>query len=397
MKKIIGILLCVFLTLSMAACQLPDDSSIQETPTPTVPSTNAGTEEDTPLHTFYGLSVPSNVQFLYHDEVTVLFEYVYQHIQMQIADQNVSEKITLDFLTRVDNTRANADIIAQQAESNYTGSATWSPYKYHILYSPTRVDQSIISLFGTRTTYTGGLHPDQSCSAVTYDAANGENLTLGSILNHVDNKKDICNLVLNKLEKVDYQYSLFEGYEDVVTERFQLDESTDEAFYFTNTGLCFYFAPYELAPFSSGIITVEIPYNELPGILNDAYFPDEYQPSTGTLIAVDAETVDTTMFNQLMDVTLDPYGEQVLFYSDKTVRNLTVTCGNWTPDGLYFLPEHVIFRATGVSADKAVSIRMTIPEALPNLMVSYDTVNGTNSFYISRSGLDNSIILLPTE
>ncbi len=396
MQKIIGIVLCVLLALSMAACQPAKAPSAPPTHTPTSPPTTENTE-DAPLHTFYSLSVPAEIEYLYHENGTLLFEYAYQHIQMQIADQNVADKITLDFLNRVDSTRSNAEAISQQSRLNYDGSDLWSPYKYHIYYSPTRVDQGIISLFGTRTTFTGGMHPEQSCLSVSYDVANGDYLTLGSILNHIDNKEDLCDLVLEELDKLDYQYSLFDGYENAVLERFAADESTDENFYFTNSGLCFYFSPYELAPFSTGIITVEIPYSELPGILNDAYFPDEHQPSTGKLIAENVDKADTGTFAQLMEVVLHPQGEQVLLYSDKTVRNVTITCGSWTPDGLYFLPDYVVFSATGVSADKAIVIRLSIPEMLPNLMLSYETIDETKQFYISKSAEDGSVLLLPVE
>lgn len=397
MQKFIGILLSIIIVLSMAACHPSNGSSEQTTPNPTpAPTPNEGII-DAPMHTFYAISVPSETEYLHHEDGTVLFEYAYQHIQLQIADQNISDKIVLDFLARVDATRENADIIAQQARENYDGNAGWLPYQYHIYYSPTRLDQGIISLFGTRTTYTGGLHPDQSALSVSYDIENGEYLTLGSILNHIDTKEDICDLVLEQLEDLDYQYSLFDGYEDVVRERFLTDESTDEAFYFTKTGLCFYFAPYELAPFSTGIISIEIPYSELPGILNDAYFPDEYQPSGGTLIAQNADEVDTGSFTQLMDVVLHPQGEQVLLYSDKTVRNLTITSGTWTPDGLYFLPDYIIFSSTGVSADKGIVLRMSIPEILPNLMVSYESADAVSSFYISKNSADSSVVLLPVE
>ena len=252
-------------------------------------------------------------------------------------------------------------------------------------------------MFGTRTTYTGGLHPDQSCISVNYDAANGESLTLGSILNHVDNKQDISDLVLDELDSLAYQYSLFDGYESVVKERFLADESADEAFYFTDTGLCFYFAPYELAPFSTGIISVEIPYEKLPGILADQYFPDEYHPSTGALFAENADSQDLGSFTQIIEATLHTDGDRVLLCSDKTVQRLTITLGSWTPDGLYFLPEYVIFRATGTSADKAFVIRMAIPEILPDLMVSYETVEGKQSYYISKSAENGSITLLPAE
>ncbi len=397
MRKFTCLLLCIIILLCSAACQSPDTPSTQLPPSTPAPSSSTSNTDDPPLQTLYALSVPNQAEYQYSEDGAVIFEYAYQHIQLHTPDQSISDKIILDFLTRVDQTRSNADAIAEQALADYTGTKNWSPYKYHIYYSPTRVDGGIISMFGTRTTYTGGLHPEQSCVSVSYDAASGTSLTLGSILNHVDNKQDLCNLVLEELEKVNYQYSLFDGYESVVAERFAADESTDEAFYFTDSGLCFFFAPYELAPFSTGIISVEIPYSKLPGILSDAYFPDEYQPSTGTLIAEKVGDTDVSSFTQLIETSLDPEGERVLFYSDKSIQKLTITHGSWTPDGLYFIPDHIVFSTTGVSSDRAIIIRMSIPDVLPNLMVSYETQNHKESFYIYMSGEDGSILLLPVE
>lgn len=397
MRKVLCFLFCLIFMLTAVACSPSTEDPSLSTPGDTVPPATSGNAEDAPLHTLYAICVPSEVDTLSADDGTVLFEYAYQHIQVQLPDQNVSDKITLDFLTRVDSTRENANAISMQAQEAYSNSSNWSPYKYQIYYSPTRVDRGIISMFGTRTTYTGGLHPDQGCISVSYDAANGESLTLGSILNHVDNKQDVSDLVLAELEKLAYQYSLFDGYESVVKERFLADESTDEAFYFTDSGLCFYFAPYELAPFSTGIISVEIPYEKLPGILADQYFPDEYYPSTGALIAENADSMDLSSFTQIIEASLHTEGDRVLLYSDKTVQRLTITLGTWTPDGLYFLPEYVIFRATGTSADKAFVIRMSIPEMLPDLMVSYETVDGIQTYYISKGAESGAITLLPAE
>jgi len=52
---------------------------------------------------------------------------------------------------------------------------------------------------------------------------------------------------------------------------------------------------------------------------------------------------------------------------------------------------------TGVSDKQAVSIRLSIPEMLPDLMVSYETANEVKRFYISKSGVDGSVVLLPVE
>jgi hypothetical protein len=85
-------------------------------------------------------------------------------------------------------------------------------------------------------------------------------------------KEDFITIILEKLSQIAEESDLFQGYEDGVRSRLGGDENLYEDFYFTSTGLCFYFAPYEIAPYASGIITVEIPYSELTGLIYDGYF-----------------------------------------------------------------------------------------------------------------------------
>jgi hypothetical protein len=79
------------------------------------------------------------------------------------------------------------------------------------------------------------------------------------------------------------------------------------------------------------------------------------------------------------------------------VRGLTITSGSWTPDGLYFLPDYVVFSATGVSNEKAIIVRMAIPDMLPELMVSYETADGIDNYYLSKNSETGFISLLAVE
>ena len=41
----------------------------------------------------------------------------------------------------------------------------------------------------------------------------------------------------------------------------------DSTFYLTNEGIVLFFQPYEIAPYSEGVVRILIPYRELSGIL----------------------------------------------------------------------------------------------------------------------------------
>ena len=57
----------------------------------------------------------------------------------------------------------------------------------------------------------------------------------------------------------------------------------------------------------------------------------------------------------------------------------------------------MIFRSSGVSNEKAIIIQVQIPDMLPDLMVSYETVDGTQNFYLSRNAETGAVSLLAVE
>ena len=117
---------------------------------------------------------------------------------------------------------------------------------------------------------------------------------------------------------------LYENYTETVKDRFSVDPSQDEALFFTQTGLSFYFAPYEIAPYSSGIITVEIPYEKLTGLLNDAYFPAERETPHGSITVQPFENTDPTQFSQISEVITDKVGDMYLSYTDGMIQDIRI-------------------------------------------------------------------------
>lgn len=320
------------------------------------------------------ISVPAVTENLEAEDGTLLFQYTYQNMSLVLQDPDVAQKIIIDFLGRVDNTRKLADETAKLAQTSYDSSQNWIPYLYHVTYSPTRIDHSVLSLFGANALYSGAFHPDRTCISANYDLITGDVLTLASIMSATATADDFCELVLDGLtEMVEGNY-LYENYADTVKQRFMTDTSQDEAWYFSQTGLCFFFAPYEIAPYSSGVISVELPYELLSGLLNDAYFPAERNSIAGTINTIPFENADLTQFSQIAEVIENPNGKMYLAYTDTAIQDVRIIISD-------VASSYTIFAAYGLTPGDAVMVQ-TSDETAKRMILSYKSSNDTitNSF-----------------
>ena len=62
---------------------------------------------------------------------------------------------------------------------------------------------------------------------------------------------------------------LYDDYEALVSKAFS--DGDIPAWYLSDSGLCFAFAPYAIGPYASGIITIELSYEKLGQMLRPAY------------------------------------------------------------------------------------------------------------------------------
>lgn len=116
---------------------------------------------------------------------------------------------------------------------------------------------------------------------------------------------------------LDSDMTMFQdGYEETVKEHFNLDSSSSACWYFADSGMHFYFSPYEIAPYSVGDIDIEIPYEELQGVLKEAYFP-QAAPVYGDSFSISAAEegqIDEAQFAQALSVELDENGTKVAIF-----------------------------------------------------------------------------------
>lgn len=373
MKKLTCLLLCLSLALALAACDntpATTDPPVETTTAPTDGTTAAPTTEQTlgPVPVVYDLpmsaiTMTEQAETAANGDGTVIFEYHYQNVWLHLTDADIAEAVTLDLLNRIDSTRAAADSIltdANAANPDY-------PYSLTIHYEPRRIDNGVLSLSGLLTSYNGGSHANSSCVGVTYDLTTGKALTLGDILSDGCTADTICRLTVDALADIADSSYLYEDYSATLEERFGEKFMDDSGWYLSGDGLCFDFAPYEIAPYSSGVVTAVIPYDRLTGVLEDAYFPVEQITADGELLGVWFDEADLNSFEQFAEVVLSESGESQVFYTDGLLYDITIDIGRMNSAGTVFTHETTVFAASSLTpgtgivlqADRDTYIRIT--------------------------------------
>ena len=146
MKKWICLILAASLALLLLGCRRKD-----KTPPATDhnPTTATGQQNNDPADEkvdLIAVSVPAVTEDTAADDGTVVFQYTYQHMSLVLDKPDVADKIILDFLNRVDSTKESATTTATSAKTAYDGNKNWTPYLYHVTYSPMRIDHKVLSL-----------------------------------------------------------------------------------------------------------------------------------------------------------------------------------------------------------------------------------------------------------
>ena len=380
MKK----LLCILFTFTLlSGCVAHPQLTPSETTlpmntdtTPAISNVPDSTETEPvplfPQRPMVAVSMPLNIEIAQNDDGNVIFRSTKQSMQLTMRDPDVADKIILDYLNRVDVHSQAIDAVHDAAEAAYAADANWSTYFYDLIFNPTRTDHGVLSLYGEAVSYSGGNHPQRVCLSANYNMITGEVLTLGSILYHIDSKNKLTELAVSELRKIAEEKYLLDDYEDIARQRFGRDESFDEDWYFTNEGLCFYFAPYEIAPYSSGVISIQIPYSSLAGVIDDAFFPAETDLSEGTLHCVAFESADMAKFSQITEVNIDPDGQMFFLYTDGVIRNVQINQSIVSDSAYGYTQTYTIFQTYTLTPGDAIMLKIPTTENIPALTLSYE-------------------------
>ena len=379
MKRILALILCLTLFL-LPACAQKAEGQVTLPSTVPIVATESTTEAlPETMTAMAAVSVPLTTDHFTLDDGTELFSYSYQHMNLIFPDAAVADKVTLEFLNRVDTTNAESENILNMAKADCIENDQWIPYFYRVIYNPKRIDLGVMSLFGMQNSYSGGMHGNISCIAANYDMTTGDVLTFGSIMHENAQKEDFIEIVISYLKEHAEEYYLYEDFETAVRQRLSGDENQYEDFFFTTTGLNFFFSPYEIAPYSSGIITVEIPYSDLPGMIYDGYFPPERQIIDGTIKTGLFSETDMEKFNNMAEIILPDSEELHVLYPSGPVENIAVT----VLGDKKTLPDYTVFMAFEMADKDAVVLHLPVSQT-DKISINYQSSGSIHELSLTQ-------------
>ncbi len=135
---------------------------------------------------------------------------------------------------------------------------------------------NLISLHFNEFSFTGGAHPVQIDHFRSFEKPHGDKIHLDDL---TYNQAQFDRLTALAEEQFRFTYELLEG-EDIeeagywfVDGEFHLPDN----FAFTDFGLLFYYNVYEVAPYASGPISIELSYEELESIIKPRWMELEQQ------------------------------------------------------------------------------------------------------------------------
>ncbi len=184
-----------------------------------------------------------------------------------------------------------------------------------------RHDDRVVSMLSVSHIQSGGAHPSTIQSALNLDLQERKILKLEDVIYEdgaAELERMVVNTVKNKYDHLDID-ALYEDYADMISVSMSYGEMTPY-WYFGNGTLVVFYNQYELGPYSSGIIKVELPYEKLHGVLREEFFPEEPQDDAGDLTVV----TDAQDRNRIPCV-IEPDGQQILISADGTVRGVQVS------------------------------------------------------------------------
>ena len=298
-------------------------------------------------------------------------------------DERAAERINSSLAELYVKFGADAEYTRRVAEDQTDGEQI--ALSYYCAPSVTRCDTRVLSAVFDVSQDIGGIHADSTRTSRSYNADNGLLLTLADIAKNEEQLKTfIKNYVIGLAAGDDYKEGgisiLFDDFESTINDL--VDAGAN--WYFSDGGLVFYANPYDIAPYSRGVLLFEIPYSALEEFIDEGFMPVEYEGENGMLLADDGDKLDRSSLNILGTVTVDEDGQSVVLSAEETVYNVKI-----------YTSGRMLWQRNYLTTGEGVEVKSFIPDAQPSIAVSYELADGTEIVRgIFQSGKDGSILLV---
>lgn len=367
MKKTISMLLCCAMLGTLCACQHGGDYE-KRTYVPQFDMTVSYGFEDEELKS---------------DDGTTYYRQSLGTATVSSKDERAAERINSSLAELYVRFGADAEYTRRVAEDQPDGEQI--ALSYYCAPSVTRCDTRVLSAVFDVSQDIGGIHADSTRTSRSYNADDGSLLTLADIAKNEEQLKTfIKNYVIGLAAGDDYKEGgvsiLFDDFESTINDL--VDAGAN--WYFSDGGLVFYANPYDIAPYSRGVLLFEIPYSALAEFIDEGFMPVEYEGENGMLLADDGDKLDRSSLNILGTVTVDEDGQSVVLSAEETVYNVKI-----------YTSGRMLWQRNYLTTGEGVEVKSFIPDAQPSIAVSYELADGTEIVRgIFQSGKDGSILLV---
>ena len=367
MKKTISLLLCCAMLGALCACQHGGDYE-KRTPVPQFDMTASYGFEDEELKS---------------DDGTAYYRQSLGMATISSKDEHAAERINSSLAELYVKFRADAEYTRHVAEDQTGGEPI--ELSYYCTPSVTRCDTRALSVVFDVSQDVGGIHADFTRTSRSYNSDDGTLLTLADIAKNEEQLKTfIKNYVIGLAAGDEYKEGgvsiLFDDFESTINDL--VDAGAN--WYFSDGGLVVYANPYDIAPYSCGVLLFEIPYSVLAEFIDEDFMPVEYDGDNGMLLADDGDKLDRSDLNILGTVTVDEEGQSVVLSAEETVYNVRI-----------YTADRTLWQRNYLTTGEGVEVKSYIPDAQPNIAVSYQLADGTEIVRgIFQSGNDGSILLV---
>ena len=140
------------------------------------------------------------------------------------------------------------------------------PYEYSNTLSVVMFNDDVLIIANNTYYFTGGAHGSTIVTYLNYDLDKQRDVELKDVITDMDKFKEALH------KKADEQKGdLFDDYSETI-DKDLADPDKTLTFFIKDGSLVIEFGQYDIAPYSSGLIDFEFPYNEFKNMLNSKYF-----------------------------------------------------------------------------------------------------------------------------